>query len=385
MEMKKKHIAILGSTGSIGTQALEVIDAQKDLFEVEVLTANSNWELLIVQAKKFRPNVVVIAEQSKYEIVNDALFDLGIKVYAGEDAIAEAVEMDSIDLLLTALVGFAGLKPTIRAIKAGKNIALANKEPLVVAGCLVSKLCKEYGASIYPVDSEHSAIFQCLVGETCNPIEKIYLTASGGPFRGMNRTELSGIKKEQALKHPNWEMGAKITIDSASLMNKGLEVIEAKWLFDLRAEQIDVVVHPQSIIHSAVQFEDGSIKAQLGVPDMKLPIQYALGFPERLKNSFERFSFMDYPNLTFENPDLETFRNRQLAYNAMEKGGNIPCVLNAANEIAVAAFLQDKISFLNMSDLIANCMEKITFAKNPSYEDFVETDKQTRILAKKLL
>ena len=385
MEIKKKHIAILGSTGSIGTQALEVIDAQKDLFEVEVLTANSNWELLIAQAKKFRPNVVVIAEQSKYEIVNDALFDLGIKVYAGEDAIAEAVEMDSIDLLLTALVGFAGLKPTIRAIKAGKNIALANKEPLVVAGCLVSKLCKEYGASIYPVDSEHSAIFQCLVGETCNPIEKIYLTASGGPFRGMNRTELSGIKKEQALKHPNWEMGAKITIDSASLMNKGLEVIEAKWLFDLRAEQINVVVHPQSIIHSAVQFEDGSIKAQLGVPDMKLPIQYALGFPERLKNSFERFSFMDYPNLTFETPDLETFRNLQLAYNAMEKGGNIPCVLNAANEIAVAAFLQDKISFLNMSDLIANCMEKITFAKNPSYEDFVETDKQTRILAKKLL
>ena len=383
--MKKKHIAILGSTGSIGTQALEVIDAQKDLFEVEVLTANSNWELLIAQAKKFRPNVVVIAEQSKYEIVNDALFDLGIKVYAGEDAIAEAVEMDSIDLLLTALVGFAGLKPTIRAIKAGKNIALANKEPLVVAGCLISKLCKEYGASIYPVDSEHSAIFQCLVGETCNPIEKIYLTASGGPFRGMNRTELSGIKKEQALKHPNWEMGAKITIDSASLMNKGLEVIEAKWLFDLRAEQINVVVHPQSIIHSAVQFEDGSIKAQLGVPDMKLPIQYALGFPERLKNSFERFSFMDYPNLTFETPDLETFRNLQLAYNAMEKGGNMPCVLNAANEIAVAAFLQDKISFLNMSDLIANCMEKITFAKNPSYEDFVETDKQTRILAKKLL
>ena len=384
-EVKKKHIAILGSTGSIGTQALEVIDAQKDLFEVEVLTANSNWELLIAQAKKFRPNVVVIAEQSKYEIVNDALFDLGIKVYAGEDAIAEAVEMDSIDLLLTALVGFAGLKPTIRAIKAGKNIALANKEPLVVAGCLVSKLCKEYGTSIYPVDSEHSAIFQCLVGETCNPIEKIYLTASGGPFRGMNRTELSGIKKEQALKHPNWEMGAKITIDSASLMNKGLEVIEAKWLFDLRAEQIDVVVHPQSIIHSAVQFEDGSIKAQLGVPDMKLPIQYALGFPERLKNSFERFSFMDYPNLTFETPDLETFKNLQLAYNAMEKGGNMPCVLNAANEIAVAAFLQDKISFLNMSDLIANCMEKITFAKNPSYEDFVETDKQTRILAKKLL
>ena len=385
MEIKKKHIAILGSTGSIGVQALKVIDAQKDLFEVEVLTANSNWKLLITQAKKFRPNVVVIAEQSKYKIVNDALFDLGIKVYAGENAIAEVVEMDVVDLIITALVGFAGLKPTIRAIKAGKNIALANKETLVVAGCLVSKLCQEYGASIYPIDSEHSAIFQCLVGETCNPVEKIYLTASGGPFRGLTRKELSNVKKEHALKHPNWEMGAKITIDSASLMNKGLEVIEAKWLFDLRANQIDVVVHPQSIIHSAVQFEDGSIKAQLGIPDMKLPIQYALGFPERLKNSFKRFSFMDYPNLTFEKPDLETFRSLQLAYNAMKKGGNMPCILNAANEIAVAAFLQDKISFLNMPDLIANCMEKITFAKNPSYEDFLETDKQTRILAKKLL
>lgn len=385
MEIKKKHIAILGSTGSIGVQALEVIDAQKDLFEVEVLTANSNWELLVTQAKKFRPNVVVIAEQSKYKIVNEALFDLGIKVYAGEDAIAEVVEMDIVDLIITALVGFAGLKPTIQAIKAGKNIALANKETLVVAGCLVNKLCEEYGASIYPIDSEHSAIFQCLVGETCNPIEKIYLTASGGPFRGLNRKELSNVKKEHALKHPNWEMGAKITIDSASLMNKGLEVIEAKWLFDLGADQIDVVVHPQSIIHSAVQFEDGSIKAQLGAPDMKLPIQYALGFPERLKNSFKRFSFMDYPNLTFEKPDLKTFRSLQLAYNAMEKGGNMPCILNAANEMAVAAFLQDKIGFLNMPDLITNCMEKITFAKNPSYEDFLETDKQTRILAKKLL
>ena len=385
MEVKKKHIAILGSTGSIGTQALEVVDTQKDLFEVEILTANSNWELLITQAKKFRPNVVVIAEQSKYQIVNEALFDLGIKVYAGEDAIAEVVEMDSIDLLLTALVGFAGLKPTIRAIKAGKNIALANKETLVVAGCLVSKLCREFGTSIYPVDSEHSALFQCLVGEQNNTIEKIYLTASGGPFRGWNNAKLESATKEKALKHPNWEMGAKITIDSATLMNKGLEVIEAKWLFDLHAKQIEVIVHPESIIHSAVQFEDGSIKAQLGVPDMKLPIQYALGFPERLKNSFKRFSFIDYPNLTFEKPDLETFRSLQLSYSAMEKGGNMPCILNAANEIAVAAFLQDKISFLNMPDLIANCMEKITFAKNPSYEDFLETDKQTRILAKKLL
>lgn len=385
MKEKKKHIAILGSTGSIGTQALEVIANQKELFEIEVLTAHSNCELLITQAKKFKPNVVVITDQSKYKKVNNALFDLGIKVYAGKEALAEVVEMEDIDLVLTALVGYAGLKPTIRAIKAGKNIALANKETLVVAGCLISMLCKEYGVSIYPVDSEHSALFQCLVGEENNAIEKIYLTASGGPFRGWKKQELSTVKKEQALKHPNWDMGAKITIDSATLMNKGLEVIEAKWLFDLKAEQIEVVVHPQSIIHSAVQFEDGSIKAQLGLPDMKLPIQYALGFPERLKNSFKRFNFLDYPHLTFEKPDRKTFRNLDLAYTAMGKGGNMPCILNAANEIAVAAFLKDEIGFLNMSDLIANCMEKITFVPNPSYEDFVETDKQTRILANKLL
>ncbi len=385
MKEKKKHIAILGSTGSIGTQALEVIANQKELFEIEVLTAHSNCELLITQAKKFKPNVVVITDQSKYKKVNNALFDLGIKVYAGKEALAEVVEMEDIDLVLTALVGYAGLKPTIRAIKAGKNIALANKETLVVAGCLISLLCKEYGVSIYPVDSEHSALFQCLVGEENNAIEKIYLTASGGPFRGWKKQELSTVKKEQALKHPNWDMGAKITIDSATLMNKGLEVIEAKWLFDLKAEQIEVVVHPQSIIHSAVQFEDGSIKAQLGLPDMKLPIQYALGFPERLKNSFKRFDFLDYPHLTFEKPDRKTFRNLDLAYTAMGKGGNMPCILNAANEIAVAAFLKDEIGFLNMSDLIANCMEKITFVPNPSYEDFVETDKQTRILANKLL
>jgi len=385
MKEKKKHIAILGSTGSIGTQALEVIANQKELFEIEVLTAHSNCELLITQAKKFKPNVVVITDQSKYKKVNNALFDLGIKVYAGKEALAEVVEMEDIDLVLTALVGYAGLKPTIRAIKAGKNIALANKETLVVAGCLISLLCKEYGVSIYPVDSEHSALFQCLVGEENNAIEKIYLTASGGPFRGWKKQELSTVKKEQALKHPNWDMGAKITIDSATLMNKGLEVIEAKWLFDLKAEQIEVVVHPQSIIHSAVQFEDGSIKAQLGLPDMKLPIQYALGFPERLKNSFKRFNFLDYPHLTFEKPDRKTFRNLDLAYTAMGKGGNMPCILNAANEIAVAAFLKDEIGFLNMSDLIANCMEKITFVPNPSYEDFVETDKQTRILANKLL
>ena len=385
MEEKKKKIAILGSTGSIGTQALEVISGHSNLFEVEVLTANNNSKLLIEQAIKFKPNTVVIANEEKYKEVDEALFKLGIKVFAGQQSLEEVVEGDNIDVVLTALVGYSGLKPTIRAIKAKKTIALANKETLVVAGDLITKLCLENGVKIYPVDSEHSAIFQCLVGETYNPIEKIYLTASGGPFRGRLRNDLLNITKAQALKHPNWEMGAKITIDSASLMNKGLEVIEAKWLFDLKAEQIDVVVHPQSIIHSAVQFEDGSIKAQLGVPDMKLPIQYALGFPERLKNTFKRFSFMDYPNFTFEKPDLETFRNLQLAYNAMEKAGNMPCILNAANEIAVAAFLKDKIGFLNMSDLIADCMEKITFVSNPTLEDYVATNKETRILANELL
>lgn len=385
MEEKKKQIAILGSTGSIGTQALEVISEHSNLFEVEVLTANNNSKLLIEQAIKFKPNTVVIANEEKYKEVDEALFKLGIKVFAGQQSLEEVVETENIDVVLTALVGYSGLKPTIRAIKAKKTIALANKETLVVAGDLITKLCLENGVKIYPVDSEHSAIFQCLVGETYNPIEKIYLTASGGPFRGRLRNDLLNITKAQALKHPNWEMGAKITIDSASLMNKGLEVIEAKWLFDLKAEQIDVVVHPQSIIHSAVQFEDGSIKAQLGVPDMKLPIQYALGFPERLKNTFKRFSFMDYPNFTFEKPDLETFRNLQLAYNAMEKAGNMPCILNAANEIAVAAFLKDKIGFLNMSDLIADCMEKITFVSNPTLEDYVATNKETRILANELL
>lgn len=385
MENKKKQIAILGSTGSIGTQALEVINEHPDLFEVEVLTANNNSKLLIEQAILFKPNTVVITNEEKYQEVNDALFDLGIKVFAGEKSLEEVVEGENIDIVLTALVGYSGLKPTISAIKSGKTIALANKETLVVAGDLITKLCKEYNVQIYPVDSEHSAIFQCLVGETYNPIEKIYLTASGGPFRGWTKEKLQNIKKEQALKHPNWDMGAKITIDSASLMNKGLEVIEAKWLFNLTAEQIEVVVHPQSIIHSAVQFEDGSIKAQLGLPDMKLPIQYALGFPKRLKNTFERFSFMDYPNLTFKKPDTKTFRNLQLAFDAMEKGGNMPCILNAANEIAVEAFLNDKIGFLNMSDLIANCMEKITFVSNPTLEDYIATDEATRKLAKELL
>mgnify|MGYP001157306211 FL=1 len=385
MEGKKKQIALLGSTGSIGTQALTVIAEHPELFEVEVLTANSNSDLLIKQAKVFRPNSVVIVDENKYQEVNQALFGLGVKVFAGEQSLAEVVEGENIDLVLTALVGYSGLKPTIRAIKARKNIALANKETLVVAGDLISTLCQEYSVSIYPVDSEHSAIFQCLVGEDYNPIEKIYLTASGGPFRGKKKDELLHITKKQALKHPNWDMGAKITIDSSTLMNKGLEVIEAKWLFDLSPDQIDVVVHPQSIIHSAVQFEDGSIKAQLGLPDMKLPIQYALGFPQRIKNNFERFNFMDYPHLTFENPDLETFRNLQLAFKAMEKGGNLPCVLNAANEVAVAAFLQEKIGFLNMSDLIANCMEKITFVSKPTLADYIATNKETRKLAKELL
>ena len=385
MEIKKKHIAILGSTGSIGTQSLEVVDAHPERFVVEVLTANNNSNLLIQQAIKYKPNIVVITNQEKYKEVNEVLFDLGIKVYSGQQSLEEVVENENIDIVLTALVGYSGLKPTIRAIKSGKNIALANKETLVVAGDLITKLCQQYGVQIYPVDSEHSAIFQCLVGENFNPIEKIYLTASGGPFRGRKRNELLNITRKQALKHPNWEMGAKITIDSASMMNKGLEVIEAKWLFDLKEDQIEVVVHPQSIIHSAVQYTDGSVIAQIGVPDMKLPIQYALGFPERLENNFKRFSFFDYPELTFEKPDMETFKNLQLAFNAMDKGGNSPCVLNAANEIVVDAFLNNRIGFLSMSDVIENCMEKITFVKNPTIEDYVNTDRETRILANELL
>ena len=381
----KKGIAILGSTGSIGTQTLEVISEHKNLFSVEVLTANNNCDLLIEQAKKYKPNAVVIVNQDKYDKVNSELTKLGVKVYAGQKSLEQIVESEEINIVLTALVGYSGLIPTINAIKLGKKIALANKETLVVAGDLITKLSKEYNAPIYPVDSEHSAIFQCLVGENNNAIEKIYLTASGGPFRGKKAAELKTITKKQALKHPNWSMGAKITIDSATLMNKGLEVIEAKWLFNLNREQIDVVVHPQSIIHSAVQFEDGSIKAQLGIPDMKLPIQYALGFPNRLKNNFKRFSFFDYPNLTFEKADEKTFRNLSLAFRAMSKGGNSACILNAANEIAVEAFLNDKIGFLNMSDLIDNCLEKITFVKSPTIEDYIETDQQTRLLANKLL
>jgi len=350
--MQKRKIAILGSTGSIGTQALDVIEAHSDLFQVEVLTAQNNADLLIEQAVKFKPNVVVIANNKLYDKVSSALDPLDIKVYSGENALGFVVESDSVDMVLTALVGYAGLLPTMRAINAKKHIALANKETLVVAGELITKLALENRVDILPVDSEHSAIFQCLVGEHVNQIEKIILTASGGPFRGKDLAFLSAVTKEQALMHPNWEMGAKITIDSASLMNKGLEVIEAKWLFDLKSEQIDVIVHPQSIIHSMVQFEDGSIKAQMGLPDMKLPIQYALGFPHRLKSDFPRFSFIDYPNLTFEKPDLETFRNLSFAFEALIKGGNMACILNAANEIAVDSFLKDKIGFLEMSDVL---------------------------------
>ena len=385
MQDKKKHIAILGSTGSIGTQTLEVIDSHPDKFVVEVLTANNNSRLLIEQAVKYKPNVVVIVNKDKYDLVNKELFDLGIKVYAGKEALNEVVENENIDIVLTALVGYSGLGPTIRAIKSGKNIALANKETLVVAGDLISRLCKKNNVDILPVDSEHSAIFQCLSGEHYNSIEKIYLTASGGPFRGKNVKDLSNITKEQALRHPNWSMGSKITIDSATLMNKGLEVIEARWLFDLQPEKIEVVVHPQSIVHSAVQFSDGSIIAQMGVPDMKLPIQYALGFPRRIKNNFKRFCFFEYPTLTFERADTNTFKNLTLAYKALEAGGNMPCILNAANEIVVEAFLNDKIRFLSMSDVIENCMEKITFVKNPALEDYIKTNEETRALARKLL
>ena len=377
----KKGVAVLGSTGSIGVQALEVISEQDELFRVEVLTANENCDLLINQAKKHKPNSVVIVNEKKYQKVFSELNPLNIKVYAGSESLNQIVDSDEIDIVLTALVGYSGLLPTINAIKNRKKIALANKETLVVAGSLIKNLCEENSTEIIPIDSEHSAILQCLAGEEPNPIEKIFLTASGGPFRGKKLDDLKNITKKQALKHPNWSMGAKITIDSATLMNKGLEVIEAKWLFDLSKEQIEVVVHPQSIIHSAVQFQDGSIKAQLGLPDMKLPIQYALGFPKRLSNRFERFSFFDYPNLTFEKPDLETFKNLALAYKAMERGGNSPCVLNAANEIAVSAFLNDKIGFLNMADLIDNCLEKINFVKNPSLEELIESDLETRNLA----
>lgn len=383
--VEKRCLAILGSTGSIGTQALQVVEENPDRFQVEVLTANRNADLLVKQAILFQPNAVVIVDESYYLKVKKALSHLPIKVYAGSKALAEVVEMATVDLVLTATVGYAGLLPTIKAIEAGKNIALANKETLVVAGELITKLAHNKGVSIFPVDSEHSAIFQCLLGEFHNPIEKVILTASGGPFRGKNRDDLSQVTKAQALKHPNWDMGAKVTIDSASLMNKGLEVIEAKWLFGLRSDQIEVIVHPQSIIHSLVQFEDSSMKAQMGMPDMRVPIQFALSYPDRLAASFPRFDFMDYPSLTFEKADTNTFRNLSLAFEAMAKGGNMPCILNAANEIAVSEFLQDNIGFLDMSDVVAECMAQLSYIARPRYEDYVESDKLTRIKAKELI
>lgn len=385
MNTPQKKIAVLGSTGSIGIQALDVIASHPDLLQAEVLTANHNASLLIEQARKYNPNAVVIANENLYEQVKQALADTDVKVYAGENALCSVLQMDSIDIVLTALVGYSGLKPTISAIEAGKSIALANKETLVVAGDLITRLAREKGVNIYPVDSEHSAIFQCLVGEFHNKIEKIILTASGGPFRGNKRDALAAVTKAQALKHPNWTMGAKVTIDSATLMNKGLEVIEAKWLFGLTPDQVDVVVHPQSIIHSLVQFEDGSIKAQMGLPDMRLPIQFAFSYPERFKSDFPRFDFAQYPSLTFEKPDTETFRNLALAFEALKKAGNMPCVLNAANEIAVEAFLKDKIGFLKMPEVVEECMAKMHFVPNPTLEDYVNTDRETRIKAYELI
>ena len=383
MSDKKKNIAILGSTGSIGRQALDVIRANPDKFEVFALTANNNLDLLIEQACEFQPDVVAIANEKLYLQLKQALADQPIKVFAGMDAIAQLVEMEPIDLVLTAMVGYAGLKPTIQAIRANKTIALANKETLVVAGEIIGELALKHKTAILPVDSEHSAIFQCLAGEGNNPIEKIILTASGGPFRAKTIEELKTVTSAQALKHPNWDMGAKITIDSASMMNKGFEVIEARWLFGLTPDQIEVVVHPQSIIHSMVQFTDGSVKAQLGLPDMKLPIQYAFTYPDRIKSDFPRLDFGRYNELTFEKPDTGRFRNLALAYRAMEKGGNMPCIINAANEIVVAAFLKDKTGFLQMSDIIETVMQKATFIHKPNYEDYVMTDAQVRELTLK--
>ena len=380
MSQTKKNIAILGSTGSIGTQTLDVIRANKDKFDVFALTANNNLDLLIEQAYEFQPEVVAIANEKLYLRLKEALSNQPIKVFAGKDAIAQIVEMEPIDIVLTAMVGYSGLQPTIQAIRARKTIALANKETLVVAGEIICELANEYRTPILPVDSEHSAIFQCLAGEGNNPIEKLILTASGGPFRTKTQKELETVTSAQALKHPNWDMGAKITIDSASMMNKGFEVIEAKWLFGVTSAQIDVVVHPQSIIHSMVQFTDGSVKAQMGMPDMKLPIQYAFTYPERIYSEFPRLDFMKYPELTFEKPDTKRFRNLALAYQAMEMGGNMPCVLNAANEIVVAAFLKDKIGFLQMSDIIERVMQKAAFIKKPDYQDYVLTDEQARRL-----
>ena len=382
--MKKRQLAILGSTGSIGTQALEVVSEHSDLFDVYALTANNQVDLLINQARKYMPEVVVIANERKYPELKEALEDLPIKVWAGADAIAQMVQSEPIDMVLTAMVGYSGLRPTISAIKAGKAIALANKETLVVAGELIMKLAAEHKVPILPVDSEHSAIFQCLTGAYDNSIEKILLTASGGPFRRKTLEELATVTKAQALRHPNWTMGAKITIDSASMMNKGFEMIEAKWLFDVTPDQVQVVVHPQSVIHSMVQFEDGAVIAQLGIPDMKLPIAYAFSFPTRMRSMAPRLDFNQYSTLTFEEPDMERFRNLAFAFEAARQGGNMPCILNAANEVVVAAFLQDRIGFLQMSDVIERTMRKASFIVNPSYEDYVATDTEARRLAAEL-
>ena len=380
----KRKLVILGSTGSIGTQALEVVDEHPDLFEVYAITANNQVDLLINQARKFNPEIVVIANEQKYSELKEALEDLPIKVWAGADAIDQVVQLEPIDMVLTAMVGYSGLKPTIAAIKSKKAIALANKETLVVAGELIMSLAAEYNVPILPVDSEHSAIFQCLVGEWQNPVEKILLTASGGPFRAKTIEDLASVTKKDALRHPNWNMGAKVTIDSASLMNKGFEMIEAKWLFGLSPEQIQVIVHPQSIIHSMVQFEDGGVIAQLGIPDMKLPISYAFSYPRRLRSKMPRLDFKVYSSLTFEEPDMERFRNLSFAFDAVRKGGNMPCILNAANEVVVDAFLEDKIGFLQMSDVIEEAMAKVSFVEKPVYEDYVFTDKEVRLITKEL-
>ena len=380
-EGQKRRIAIFGSTGSIGTQALEVIRAHKNVLEAEILTAQTNADLLIKQALEFLPNAVVIGDETKYEQVKEALSATSIKVFSGENALEEVADFDTYDVMLTAIVGFAGLKSTLKGVKKGKVIALANKETLVVAGDIVMQQAFENRSPIIPVDSEHSAIFQCLIGEARNPIEKIILTASGGPFLGKKPNFLVNVKRDHALQHPNWSMGAKISIDSATLMNKGLEMIKAKWLFNLKPEQIEVVVHPQSIVHSMVQFEDGSIKAQMGLPDMKLPIQYALGFPERMKNDFPRFSFKKYPSLTFEEPDYKTFRNLGLAIDALKAGGNRPCVLNAANEIAVWAFLKNRIGFLDITAVVEKTMEKIPFIEKPTIDEYYESDGEARNFA----
>lgn len=379
-----KRIAILGSTGSIGTQTLDIISQFPDRFEVYALTANNNVQLLAEQARKFQPEIVCIANEQHYAKLKGSLADLPVKVYAGADAIAQMVSMGPIDVVLASMVGYAGLKPTIEAIKAGKQIALANKETLVVAGELICKLSKEYHSQILPVDSEHSAIFQCLSGEGDNPIEKLLLTASGGPFRNKSVDELKHVNAAQALKHPNWDMGAKITIDSASMMNKGFEVIEAKWLFGIEPERIEVVVHPQSIVHSMVQFADGCIKAQLGMPDMRMPILYALTYPDRMVTNLPRWDYTQCGQLTFEKPDLQKFRNLAFAYQAIRQGGNMPCIINAANEVVVAGFLKGKIGFLQMSDIIETVMAKAAFIQNPTYEDYVQTDCEARKIASSL-